>query len=137
MTTRYINTITSACPVSLIDEGNHMAACLGESIHDLQTYGRVLRQDADGNKYAICSTVATNAILFKSAGAATRPAYDTDNAIDLDKANAGLSALVIYPQGETTGPATPAQITAYLNVDPHEAIALMGLTEISEDTNNG
>ena len=133
MTTRYINTITSACPVSMLDEGNHMAACLGESMHDLETYGRVLRQDADGNQYAVCSTVATNAILFKSAGAAVRPAYDTDNQIDLDKANAGLSNLVIYPQGELTGPATPAQITAYLNVDPTTAIALMGLVEIDTD----
>jgi hypothetical protein len=74
--------------------------------------------------------VATNAILFKSAGAAVRPAYDTDNLIDLDKANAGLQALVIYPQGELTGPAMPTQITAYLNVDPTTAIALMGLVEI-------
>jgi len=133
MTTRYINTITTACPVSMLDIGNHMAAYLGESIHDLNTYGRVLRQDSNGVQYAICSTVATNAILFKSAGAAVRPAFDTDNQIDLDKANAGLSNLVIYPQGELTGPATPAQITAYLNVDPTTAIALMGLVEIDTD----
>jgi len=133
MTTRYINTITTACPVSMLDVGNHMAACLGESIHDLNTYGRVLRQDSNGVQYAICSTVATNAILFKSAGAAVRPAYDTDNLIDLDKANAGLQALVIYPQGELTGPAMPTQITAYLNVDPTTALALMGLVEIEND----
>ena len=133
MTTRYINTITSACPVTMLDEGNAMAACLGESIHDLNTYGRVLRQDADGVQYAICSTVATNAILFKSSGAAVRPAYDTESAIDLDKANAGLSNLVIYPQGELTGPAEPDKIVAYLNVEPHEALALMGLVEIEND----
>jgi hypothetical protein len=133
MTTRYINTITTACPVSMLDIGNHMAAYLGESIHDLNTYGRVLRQDSNGVQYAICSTVATNAILFKSAGAAVRPAYDTDNQIDLDKANAGLSNLVIYPQGELAGPATPAQITAYLNVDPTTALQLMGLVEIEND----
>ena len=133
MTTRYINTITTACPVSMLDIGNHMAACLGESIHDLNTYGRVLRQDADGVQYAICSTVATNAILFKSAGAAVRPAFDTDELIDLDKANAGLAALVIYPQGDVTGIAAPTQITAYLNVEPHEALALMGLVEIEND----
>ncbi len=133
MTTRYINTITTACPVSMLDIGNHMAACLGESIHDLNTYGRVLRQDSNGVQYAICSTVATNAILFKSAGAAVRPAYDTDNLIDLDKANAGLQALVIYPQGELTGPADPTKIVAYLNVEPNEALALMGLIEIEND----
>ena len=133
MTTRYINTITTACPVTILDEGNNMAACLGESIHDLNTYGRVLRQDSDGVQYAICSTVATNAILFKSAGAAVRPAYDTDNLIDLDKANAGLQALVIYPQGELTGHALPDQITAYLNVEPNEALALMGLVEIENE----
>jgi hypothetical protein len=117
----------------MLDIGNHMAACLGESIHDLNTYGRVLRQDADGVQYAICSTVATNAILFKSAGAAVRPAFDTDELIDLDKANAGLAALVIYPQGDVTGIAAPTQITAYLNVEPHEALALMGLVEIEND----
>lgn len=133
MTTRYINTITTACPVSMLDIGNYMAACLGESIHDLNTYGRVLRQDADGVQYAICSTVATNAILAKSAGAAVRPAYDTDNLIDLDKANAGLAALVIYPQGELTGPALPDQITAYLNTEPLEALRLMGLIPIGEN----
>jgi len=134
MTTRYINQITTACPVSMLDEGNHMAACLGESIHDLNTYGRVLRQDSNGVQYAICSTSATNAILAKSAGAAVRPAYDTDNAIDLDKANAGLQALVIYPQGEITGPAEPDKIVAYLNVEPHEALALMGLVEIENES---
>ena len=42
-------------------------------------------------------------------------------------------ALVIYPQGELTGPALPDQITAYLNVEPHEALALMGLVEIEND----
>jgi hypothetical protein len=134
MTTRYINTITTACPVSMLDIGKHMAAYLGESIHDLNTYGRVLRQDSNGVQYAICSTVATNAILFKSAGAAVRPAYDTDNLIDLDKANAGLQALVIYPQGELTGPAMPTQITAYLSVDPTTALALMGLVEIENES---
>ena len=133
MTTRYINQITTACPVTMLDIGNHMAACLGESIHDLNTYGLVLRQDADGVPYAICSTSATNAILAKSAGAAARPAYDTDNLIDLDKANAGLAALVIYPQGELTGPAQPGKIVAYLNVEPHEALALMGLVEIETE----
>ena len=133
MITKYIHTVTAACPVSMLDEGNHMAACLGESIHDLETYGRVLRQDADGNQYAICSTVATNAILFKSAGAAARPAFDTDELIDLDKANAGLAALVIYPQGEVTGLATPTQITAYLNVEPQQALEMMGLTEIESN----
>ena len=133
MTTRYINTITTACPVSMLDIGNHMAACLGESIHDLNTYGRVILPDVNGNLYAICSTSATNAILAKSAGAAARPAYDTDNLIDLDKANAGLAALVIYPQGELAGPALPDQITAYLNIEPHEALALMGLVEIETE----
>jgi hypothetical protein len=133
MTTRYINQITTACPVSMLDIGNHMAACLGESIHDLNTYGRVLRQDANGVQYAVCSTVATNVILLKSAVAAVRPAFDTDNQIDLDKANAGLSNLVIYPQGELTGPAEPDKIVAYLNVEPHEALALMGLVEIEND----
>jgi hypothetical protein len=40
---------------------------------------------------------------------------------------------VIYPQGELTGPAEPDKIVAYLNVEPHEALALMGLVEIEND----
>ena len=58
MTTAYIQKATIATPVSHIPDANQLALCLGQSSADDQTFTTASYQDADGNLYAVCSTVA-------------------------------------------------------------------------------
>ena len=138
MTTDYVNTILAACPESLLSEGNNLAACLGESIADLNTYTSLNYQDADGVKYCVIQFAATNSILAKAdTGIAERPGFDTEEQLDLALAQAGLDAiyLVSLSEGEE-GPMmkvptnTKDRIMYCLNVPPSTAVDAMGLTLI-------
>src|SRR5690554_2221603 len=140
MTTDYVHTILAACPESLLSEGNNLAACLGESIADLNTYVSLNYQDADGVKYCVIQFAATNTILAKAdTGIAERPVYDTDEQIDLALAQAGLDAiyLVSLSEGEEgEGPMmkvptnTKDRNMYCLNVPPSIAVDAIGLTLI-------
>ena len=58
MTTEYTQIATIAVPEALIPDANHLALALGESSADDQTFNAANYQDAGGNLYAVCSTVA-------------------------------------------------------------------------------
>ena len=58
MTTAYIQRATIAAPLTHIPHANQLALALGESSADDQTFSTASYQDADGNLYAVCSTVA-------------------------------------------------------------------------------
>jgi len=58
MTTQYTHRVTIAVPEAHTSDANQLALCLGESAADDQTFTTTNWQDADGNLYAVCSTVA-------------------------------------------------------------------------------
>jgi len=58
MNTKYTQRATIAVPHFQIEDANQLAFCLGESSSDDQTFTIAKYQDADGNIYAVCSTVA-------------------------------------------------------------------------------
>ena len=58
MTTAYVQRATIATPAAHIPDANQLALLLGESSADDQTFGAANYQDAEGNLYAVCSTVA-------------------------------------------------------------------------------
>jgi len=133
---RYTTRATAAVPEAMMDNGNHLAGCLGETMADMDTYLVARFQDAEGNKYAVMSTAATNGILAKmGTGTAVRPAFDTEEAIDLTKAQAAMDVTVIVmpPTGEeefTPTLAAPDKIVAYVGYEAQDAIAHMGIALI-------
>ena len=58
MTTDYNLRATIAVPVAHIADANQLAICLGQSAADDKTFGAATFQDAEGNLYAVSSTVA-------------------------------------------------------------------------------
>lgn len=122
---RYTVRVTIACPQSLIDDGNQLAACMGLSLADLNTFGEASYQDEAGNLYAVCSAAMTPRVLQSiGAGQIARPAFDPDNQINMTGAARALSALVVEAV-----PAAPDKIVAIIDMDPGSAIAAMGLTQ--------
>ena len=138
MTTDYVNTILAACPESLLADGNNLAACLGESIADLNTYVSLNYQDADGAKYAVIQFGSTNTIISHVAsGEAQRPEFDTGSDIDMALAQSGMDSLLLMQadeDGQYPDPA-PGKILYTINTPIRTALPVMKLTPIpsSED----
>jgi len=84
MTTEYTQIATIAVPDPLIPDANQLALALGESAADDQTFGAANYQDAGGNLYAVCSTVAKPVFAEK----ASKPLQAPDHApgVDLEAA---------------------------------------------------
>ena len=58
MMTKYQQRATIASPVAHIADANQLALALGESAADDKTFNTAVWQDAEGNLYAVSSTVA-------------------------------------------------------------------------------
>lgn len=129
MTTRYTMRATIATPEAMISDANQMAACMGLSLADLQTFGEASYQDEQGNKYAVCSAAMTPRVLLAAAAKQVqRPAWDTTEGIDLAAAAQAMAALIV-----DAVPATPGAITAVVDIDAMQAIEIMGLTPVPSD----
>lgn len=63
MGTLYKHRVTIATPSSLMTEANHLACVMGESTADIETFKQASYQDAQGNPYAVCSTVVTDTFM--------------------------------------------------------------------------
>jgi hypothetical protein len=130
MTTAYIHRITIAVPEQLISDANQLALCLGESASDDQTFTTANWQDADGNLYAVCSTVAKPVFVELAAQPLKAPEHAPD--ADLDAASRAQALLSINDQ-----PAGPDRIAVILGDRLESAmdhIAALGLvTVVSEE----
>ena len=80
MTTEYKQRATIASPVAHIADANQLALALGESAADDKTFNTAAWQDAEGNLYAVCSTVA-KPIFAQMAG---QPLKAPDHSPDMD-----------------------------------------------------
>ena len=84
MTTLYQQSSTIAAPAAQIQDANQLALALGESSADDQTFTAASYQDAQGNLYAVASTVA-KPVFAQLAG---QPLQAPDHAPDMDLAAA-------------------------------------------------
>jgi len=130
MTTAYSNKATIATPDAHINDANQLALCLGESSADDQTFTTASYQDADGNLYAVCSTVA-KPIFAEMAG---QPLKAPDHApgMDLVAATRAQSLLQI-----NDGIATPDVIAVILGdrlESAQDHIKALGLTRVEQDS---
>ena len=130
MTTLYQQSSTIATPVSHIPDANQLALALGESHADDRTFTSASYQDADGNLYAVCSTVA-KPIFAELAG---QPLQAPDHAPDMDVEAATRAQALLQING---GIATPDVIAVILGdrlESAQDHIKALGLTPIPQDT---
>ncbi len=122
--------ITCAAPEALVADANQYAMCLAFGPADAYTYVGLNWQDADGNLYAATSFEARDEWITFAQAPLVRPAWDTDEIIDMPAAEAAQAVLVF-----STEPlqATPGQLTAMGGPNGPEALALMGLTAYTTD----
>ncbi len=127
MTTRYTTRATIAVPQAMISDANQLAACMGLSLADLNTFGAASYRDEQGNLYAVCSAAMTPRVLQEvSAGQLVRPEFDPNRQINMTGAGRALALLVI-----DVVPASPEKIVAIIDINPSSAITAMGLTQDS------
>jgi len=126
--------LTIACPEALRDDANNLAMVLGYGPADAETYVALNWQDADGNLYAVASLPVSDTFTTAAQSGLQRPAWDTDNIIDMDAAWWAQEALVFSLTPVT---AMPDKLTACVGDDALATLAAMGLTQIEVDAAHG
>ena len=126
MTTLYQQRATIAVPEPLIAEGNQLALALGESAADDQTFTTASYQDASGNLYAVCSTVA-RPIFAQMAGQLLQA---PDHAPDMDLAAATRSQALLQINGGIASPDVIAVILGNRLESAQLHIKVLGLTMV-------
>ena len=128
MMTKYQQRATIAVPEPLIAEANQLALCLGESSADDQTFTAASYQDADGNLYAVCSTVA-KPIFAQIAG---QPLQAPDHAPDMVEA-ATRSQALLQINGGTASPDVIAVILGDRLESAQDHIKALGLERVQQE----
>jgi len=124
MTTEYTQIATIAVPEPLIPDANQLALALGESAADDQTFGAASYQDAGGNLYAVCSTVA-KPIFVQLAG---QPLQAPDHAPGVDLEAATRAQALLQINGGFANPDVIAVILGGSAERAQDHIAVLGLT---------
>ena len=119
--------LTIACPDALQDDANNLAMALGYRPDDAGTYLGLNWQDADGNLYAVASLQVSDTFTTTAQSGLQRPAWDTDNRVNMAGANRAQSALVVSLTPVT---AMPDKLTACVGDDGLATLAAMGLTQV-------
>ena len=109
----YIHRMTLAVPQSLIPQANQLALIAGESPDDVNTFTNANWQDADGNLYAVCSTVIKPIVLDMFG-----------QTVDNTDAQSAIDVAVMYSDGVK---ATPDKIVIAIDIEPLLAFEAMGL----------
>ena len=130
MITEYSQRASIASPLAHIQDANRLALCLGESAADDQTFVTASYQDAQGNLYAVCSTVA-KPIFSQLAG---QPLQAPDHAPDMDLAAATRGQALLQINGGTATTDVIAVILGDRLESAQDHIAALGLAQISQDT---
>lgn len=116
--------VTIACPEARIGDANQLALCLGLGPEDVATYGTPDWLDADGNRYALASTMVGEGFTVAAASPLTAPPWGADSEA---AARAQVAIRIGDPDAPETCIANPAALVAVFGDDPWVAIGLMGL----------
>jgi len=119
--------ITIACPDALRADGNHFAMALGSGPAEALTYGSLNWLDTAGNLYACASLIVSDTFVSTAQSTLSRPAWDTDNHVNMDAARRAQAALVFSLTPVT---AMPDKLTACVSDDALATLAAMGLTQV-------
>ena len=129
MITLYTSRVTVAAPAAHIPDANQLALALGESAADDQTFTTASYQDAQGNLYAVCSTVA-KPIFAKMAG---QPLFAPDHAPSMDLAAATRAQSLLQINNGIASPDVIAVILGDRLESAQDHIAALGLTKIEQE----
>ena len=133
MTTLYQQSSTIATPVSHIPDANQLALALGESHADDRTFTSASYQDADGNLYAVCSTV-TKPVFAQLAG---QPLQAPDHAPDMDLAAATRAQALLQINGGIATPDVLAVILGDTTENAKDHLVALGLERMPQDDKIG
>ena len=126
--------ITIACPEGMILDARELAAVLGYGPADADTYREANWQDADGNRYAVASSLIFGQFVGKATTALERPEWDVEPyQVNMAGANRAQSQLLFVPDPyaeDAITAARPDKIVALLLDDPQAAIVLLGVSPI-------
>ena len=126
--------LTIACPDALRDDANNLAMVLGYRPDDAETYVGLNWQDAGGNLYACASLIVSDAFTTAAQSGLQRPAWDTDNYVNMAGANRAQSALAFSLDPVA---AMPDKLTACAGDDALAVLAAMGLTQVEVEVDVG
>ena len=129
MTTDYIQKATIAAPAAHIQSANQLALCLGESSADDQSFTVASYQDAQGNLYAVASTVA-KPVFAQLAG---QPLQAPDHAPDMDLEAATRAQALLRINDGIASPDVIAVILGDRLESAQLHIAALGLTPIQQE----
>jgi len=122
--------LTIACPATLRSDANNFAMVLGYGPADAETYGTPNWQDAGGNLYACASLTVSDTFTSAAQSPLQRPAWDTDNHVNMAGANRAQAALVFSLEAVEVA---PDNLTACAGDDALATLAEMGLTRVPND----
>lgn len=122
--------ITCSAPEAMISDANNLAMCLAFGPADGLTYRGLNWEDADGNLYAAAGWEAQEAWIEFALAPLVRPAWDTDEIIDMVAAERAQAALVY---STVPVPATPTALTAIAGMESLSALAASGLTAVPQN----
>ena len=126
--------LTVACPETMIPDARHLAMVLGYGPADVDTYREPGWQDAQGNRYAVASTLVWGAFIEIATGPLTRPEWDADEIVDMDAAARAQAAVVLADPSQegVEWLASPDRILTYPGDDALAALTAMGITPTNE-----
>ena len=127
--TQYKQKATIATPAANIPDANQLALCLGESSADDQTFNASNYQDAQGNLYAVASTVA-KPIFAEMAG---QPLKAPDHAPGMDLAAATRAQSLLSINNGTANPDVIAVILGDRMESAQDHIKALGLTRVEQE----
>jgi len=127
--TQYKQKATIATPAANIPDANQLALCLGESSADDQTFNASNYKDAQGNLYAVASTVA-KPIFSEMAG---QPLKAPDHAPDMDLASAIRAQSLLQINNGVAAPDVIAVILGDRLESAQDHIAALGLTRVEQE----
>ena len=122
--------LTIACPDALRDDANNLAMVLGYRPDDAETYVGLNWQDAGGNLYACASLIVSDAFVSTAQSTLSRPAWDTNNHVNMAGANRAQAALMFSLTPVT---AMPDKLTDCVGDDALAVLAAIGLTQVEVD----
>ena len=129
MTTLYQQKATIAAPLAHTPDANQLALCLGESSADDRTFSTASYQDAQGNLYAVCSTVA-KPVFAELAG---QPLKAPDHAPDMDLAAATRAQALLQINGGIASQDVIAVILGGRLESAQDHIAALGLERVQQE----
>lgn len=124
----YKHRMSLAVPQALMTQANNLALITGLSAADINTFTTANWQDANGNLYAVCSTVIKPVVLGLfgiNLTDVTLPAHAIN--ADVAAAQQALDKVVMYKQGDKV---STTSIMCAIDFEPLTAFADMGLTII-------